>query len=233
MESKKSIQDGIQQEKRLIEWMSRDLHAGFNRVVEVYQRHLLWVANGVLGDTPRLAHLVEDVVQDGLLNAFLYLDAHPEMLEDQPADKRFRLKAWLTTIVQNQALKCLEKGEAHIIVNAGLLGVEVEEAFEEGYVTHYDDPVLFMERLESIREAKRITRQLLSNLTREQRIAIERKYLTPLKPGQKKITDEQVAKALGEPVAAVKKRVSRAKKQMREQLTRQTSEEESQGRKLS
>ena len=93
MASKKSIQDGIQQEKRLIEWMSHDLYAGFNRVVEVYRRHLLWVAKGVLGDTPRLAHLVEDVVQDGLLNAFLYLDEHPEMLEDQPADKRFKLKA--------------------------------------------------------------------------------------------------------------------------------------------
>jgi hypothetical protein len=33
MANKKSIQDGIQQEKRLIEWMSHDLHAGFSRAV--------------------------------------------------------------------------------------------------------------------------------------------------------------------------------------------------------
>jgi RNA polymerase sigma factor (sigma-70 family) len=233
MASKKSIRDGIQQEKRLIEWMRRDLHAGFNGVVEAYQRYLLWVADGVLGDTPRLAYLVEDVVQDGLLNAFLYLDAHPELLEDRPGDKRFKLKAWLTTIVQHQALKCLVKGEAHIIINAGVLGEEIEEVFEEGYVTHYDDPMLFIERLESIKEAKRLTRQLLSNLSPEQRIAIEYKYLTPLKPGQQKITDEQVANVLGEPVATVKKRVSRAKKQMREQLSRQVGQEENQSRKLS
>jgi hypothetical protein len=44
MAKKNSTQDGLQQERRLIEWMRQDLHAGFNRVVEVYQRHLQQVA---------------------------------------------------------------------------------------------------------------------------------------------------------------------------------------------
>jgi hypothetical protein len=60
MAKKNSTQDGLQQERRLIEWMRQDLHAGFNRVVEVYQRHLQQVAYDLLRDTPRLAHLVED-----------------------------------------------------------------------------------------------------------------------------------------------------------------------------
>jgi RNA polymerase sigma factor (sigma-70 family) len=231
MADKKSNQDSIQQEKRLIEWMSYDLHAGFNRVVEVYRQHLLWIANSVLGDTPRLAHLVEDVVQDGLLKAFIHLATNPEMLEEQRDGKRLKLKAWLTRIVQNQALACLRVGEAHIVVNAGLLGEELEEAIEDGYTTHYNDPVLFIERLESIREAKRATRRLLSSLPQEQRMAIEQMYLAPLSPGEEKVTYEQAAVALGKPVGTVKSQVSRAMKQMREQLTEQPKKE-SQRKKL-
>jgi RNA polymerase sigma factor (sigma-70 family) len=236
----KKTHDALQQEKRLIEWMRNDLHAGFSQVVVVYQRHLLWVANGVLRDTPRLAHLAEDVVQDGLLNAFKYLATHPEMLEDQPVGKRLKLKAWLTKIVQNQAIACLKTGEAHIIINAGLLGEEVEEEIEEGYATHYDDPALsferqenMIERLKSIKEAKRKTRQVLSSLPHEQRVAVERMYLAPLNPGEKKITYEQAAEALGKPVGTIKSQVSRAMKQMRKQLTEQPDVKKSQQRKLS
>ena len=233
MENRKSMQDGIQQEKRLIEWMNHDLHAGFNQVVNVYRQNLLWVANGVLGDTPRLAHLIEDVIQDGLLNAFKHLAMHPEMLEDQPAGKRLKLKAWLTKIIQNQALACLKMGEEHIIVNAGVLGEEIEETIEEGYATHYADPVLYIERLESRREAKRTTQRLLGSLPYEQRIAVESVYFAPLKPGEEKITYEQAAKTLGKPIGTVKSQVSRAMKQMREQLTEQPDEKKGLHRKLS
>lgn len=88
-----------QQDQRLIAWMSDDLDAGFSRVVEVYQKHLQQTAYGLLGDTPRLAHLVEDVVQDGFLNAYLYLQRHPEKLTPQ-----FHLRAWLTKIVQRHVI---------------------------------------------------------------------------------------------------------------------------------
>lgn len=229
MANRKSIQDGIQQEKRLVEWMSHDLRAGFNQAVKVYRQHLLWAADGVLGDTPRLAHLVEDVVQDGLLNAFEHLSTHSQMLREQPP---LKLKAWLTKIVRNRALTCLKMGDAHLVINAGLLGEELEETIEEGYLTHYDDPVLFIERMESIREAKLITRHALGSLSYEQRIAIEYVYLTPLNPAGKKMTYEQAAAALGKPVGTVKSQVSRAIKQMREELIDQPNRKKSQHRRL-
>src|SRR6266568_7862604 len=102
MAKKNANQAARQMELRLIAWLIDDLHEGFNAVVNAYQDRLKRAAHNVLDDTPRLAHLAEDVVQDGLLNAFLYLRSNPDFLKD-PA---LQLRNWLIKIVQNQALYC-------------------------------------------------------------------------------------------------------------------------------
>ena len=220
MAKKNANQAARQMELRLIAWLIDDLHEGFNAVVDAYQDRLKRVAHNVLDDTPRLAHLAEDVVQDGLLNAFLYLRSNPDFLKD-PA---LQLRNWLIKIVQNQALYCIKTGEAHIVLNVGVLGEEIEEVVEEGYITHYGDPLILLERWQSRMEAKRITRQQLATLSPEQRTAVEQKYLVP-DPFDKEKTYEQVAKELGRPVGTVKSQIKRAKAQMRKQLIDQQAEQ--------
>lgn len=210
---KNPVQAARQMELRLIAWMNEDLNEGFGAASETYKDLLTRTAHNVLDDTPRLAHLAEDTVQDGLINALLYLRENPEELE-RP---NFRLRNWLVKIVHNQALKVLAVGKAHIILNAGLLGEEVEDAIEEGYTTHYGDLLILLERLQSEIEAKHTIREQLATLSPEQRTAVEQKYLK-LTPSGKEKTYEQIAEILNRPVGTVKSQIHHAKAQMREQI---------------
>lgn len=219
MATKNSVQAARQMESRLVTWMAEDLNAGFNAAVTTYQGLLLRAAHNVLDSTPHLAHMAEDVVQDGLINALLFLRAHPEFLKKPNC----HFRNWLVTIIQNQALHCLKAGEDHITLNAGVLGEEIEEAIEEGYVTHYGDPVLRLERMQSRMEARRITREQLATLSSEARVAVEQKYLRPDSSGKEK-TYNQVAKELNEPVNTIKSRVNRSLKKMRQQLDQKTEQ---------
>src|SRR5438552_8200948 len=107
--------DHSQLQQHLVEEMREDLRAGFNRVVEVYQDPLEQIASEMVGDTPRLAHQVEDIVQDGLLTAFARLKAHPEILTHH-----LKLQAWLSGLIAQQACAYQEREEQQLTVTAGL-----------------------------------------------------------------------------------------------------------------
>ncbi len=223
----KSVQDARFHELRLINWMRDDLRAGFDAVDETYHSQLRRAADGVLGDTPRLAHLAEDVVQDGLFKAFLVLRYKPEMISPN-----LKLRAWLYKIVINQALACLKTGKSHLVITSGLWGEELDEEVLEGYMQHYNDPVLIFERFESIREAKQLVQRAKQVLSPDERTAVDLLYSEPTQPGAKKITSKQVGEAMGKPENTVKSLVNRARKRMHDYLTT-TDEEQQDTKKLS
>ena len=214
MTSKKNVQNAQQQERRLIEWMRQDIGAGFNAVVETYRSQLLRAAHNVLDDTPRLAHLAEDMVQDGLLKAFFVLQTKPDMLTPS-----LKLRAWLHKIVLNNARYCLKTGEHHLTITNSFMGEEIDEEVLEGYGLHYDDPLILFERFESMVEAKQQVRHAKSVLSPDERTAIDLLYLQPAHADTKKVTYKQVAEAMSKPEGTVKALVSRAKARMRSYLT--------------
>ena len=222
----KRVRDAHYQELRLIRWMRQDIQKGFGAVVEAYGYQLKRAAEGVLDSTPRLAHLAEDVVQDGLIKAFIELQNKPEKLT-----RSLKLRAWLYKIVINQALSCLKTGENHLVITAGLLGEELDEEVLEGYIQHYDDPVLLFERLESIHEAKQHVRRAKSILSHNEAAAVDQIFFQPPQPGGKKTTYKQAAEALGKPEGTVKALVSRAKTRMYTYLT--TDDKQQDNQKLS
>jgi RNA polymerase sigma factor (sigma-70 family) len=211
---------GDQRDRRLIQWMQSDLKEGFNRVAEVYWKQLNLVAYGVLCGS-HLVHLTEDVVQEGLISAYRDLAEHSN--EDRSARlSKLQLRAWLYTIVRRKALKCLIMAEQHLELSAGLLGEEIEEQQITTYPrTRYDDPAYLHERKESMREARIETRRLLANLSPTQRAIVVRKYLSEADTDPEKITYRQIAEEMNRPVGTIKSEASRARAQMREQLSAQ------------
>ncbi len=215
MTSKKNVQNAQQQERRLIDLMRQDIRTGFDAVVEAYHSQLLRAAHNTLDDTPRLAHLAEDVVQDGLLKAYLFLRANQDMLT--PA---LKLRAWLHKIVLNNARHCLTTGEHHLTITSGFMGEEIDEEFLEGYGQHYDDPSILFERAESRIEAKQQVRRAKSVLTPDERTAIDIRYLQSGGRDRKEVPSyKQVGEAMNKPVGTVKSLVSHAKAKMRNYLT--------------
>jgi RNA polymerase sigma factor (sigma-70 family) len=215
--------EGNQRDKRLLQWMKSDLQAGFNRVAEVYWKQLNQVAAGVLWGS-RLLHLTEDVVQEALISAYKDLLYRTEKSREEKLST-LQLRAWLYTIVRNKAIKCLERGEAHLELSVGLLGEEIEEqGLVEGELTRYDDPAYCHERWETMVEARREVQRLLAGLSPVRRAIVERKYLSSSAADPEKITYQQIAEEMNKPVGTVKSEASRAMAQMREQLEARRTE---------
>lgn len=207
------------EDQELIRLMQHDLMMGIGAAYEEYKKTLEYVAHNVLDEAPRLSHLAEDAVQDGFINAINNLVEHPEHLEDP----EFRLRAWLTTIVRNQALSILKTGKAHIVLDVGVVGEEMEHAIEEGYIAHFnDDPSIIFEQAQERIQARRVVRQQLATLPPQQRTAVEQKYLVMPQTDGKEKSDVQTAKELKRPVKTVRSQLQRGLKQMREQIEQKT-----------
>ncbi len=217
-------------DRRLIDWMENDLDAAFGRIAEIYYPHLRSFAFGVLCGSP-LVHLMEDVVQEGLLSAYRFLRTH-ELNHEWFA--KLHLRAWLYTITRNKAIKCLVAGEDHLEITIGLLGEEsvpndLLDADQQLTIIRSDDyidPAYIYERREAQREARKTTRMLLQKLPATDRAIIERVYLPKDGSSPEETRYEQIAGETNKSVGAVKVKVSRARKRMRELYTDMLSTEQ-------
>jgi RNA polymerase sigma-70 factor (ECF subfamily) len=143
----------------------------------------------------------EDTVQEAILKAYVHL---PQF------QARARFSTWISRIAINEALTSLRKHKHTALAPLDKVGPAEElRALSGQWKQHQDDPESLYARLE-VRES--LTRAVGSLLPRYRTVFV----LTQVKD----CTIQEVAERLRLTVPAVKSRVHRARKQLRERLSR-------------
>ena len=168
----------------------------FEALVERYARRLLRVAQRVVGNNED----AEDIVQKSFQQAFAHL---------QKFEGRSSFFTWLTRIAINEALMCLRTNRRVCAASLDELVTGEGTAFARQIPDLGPNP----ERSCSEQERERILSLAMARLTPEKRAAIQ---LCELEERSFK----ESAQMMGVSVAAVKSRVFRGRRELRETLKR-------------